>query len=170
MQPDEQVAFFSQVKNFCVFFRREGSERELSQKEEEMKRRQRSCRLQEQLEQWQPQRSVWGKQPMAENTPLLFHMVSASGEAGPARGSQFAANWEQNVIFIALFQICLLWSTISWGEKQPYTLGEKNSPLSCAGRAPQAAALQFWPVRACWNQWPQCHLLHSSHMIFHNFS
>ncbi|XP_038007546.1 uncharacterized protein C16orf71 homolog isoform X2 [Motacilla alba alba] len=53
--------------------RREGSERELSQKEEEMKERQRRCRLQEQLEQWQPQRSVWGKQPMAENTPLLFH-------------------------------------------------------------------------------------------------
>ncbi|KAF4791896.1 hypothetical protein TURU_125046 [Turdus rufiventris] len=57
--------------------RREGSERELSQKEEEMKRRQRSCRLQEQLEQWQPQRSVWGKQPMAENTPLLFHMEAS---------------------------------------------------------------------------------------------
>ncbi|XP_068062641.1 dynein axonemal assembly factor 8 [Anomalospiza imberbis] len=53
--------------------RREGSERELSQKEEEMKERQRRCRLQEQLEQWQPQRSVCGKQPMAENTPLLFH-------------------------------------------------------------------------------------------------
>ncbi|XP_054127134.1 dynein axonemal assembly factor 8 [Melozone crissalis] len=53
--------------------RREGSDRELSQKEEEMKERQRRCRLQEQLEQWQPQRSVWGKQPMAENTPLLFH-------------------------------------------------------------------------------------------------
>ncbi|XP_053848489.1 dynein axonemal assembly factor 8 isoform X4 [Vidua macroura] len=52
---------------------REGSERELSQKEEEMKERQRRCRLQEQLEQWQPQRSVCGKQPMAENTPLLFH-------------------------------------------------------------------------------------------------
>nr|XP_054499931.1 dynein axonemal assembly factor 8 [Agelaius phoeniceus] len=58
--------------------RREGSDRELSQKEEEMER-QRRCRLQEQLEQWQPQRSVWGKQPMAENTPLLFHRVSASG-------------------------------------------------------------------------------------------
>ncbi|KAL9836018.1 dynein axonemal assembly factor 8 [Geothlypis trichas] len=53
--------------------RREGSDRELSQKEEEMKERQRRCRLQEQLEQWQPQRSVWGKQPMAESTPLLFH-------------------------------------------------------------------------------------------------
>ncbi|XP_059718034.1 dynein axonemal assembly factor 8 [Haemorhous mexicanus] len=53
--------------------RREGSDREVSQKEEEMKERQRRCRLQEQLEQWQPQRSVWGKQPMAENTPLLFH-------------------------------------------------------------------------------------------------
>ncbi|XP_072791635.1 dynein axonemal assembly factor 8 isoform X1 [Taeniopygia guttata] len=53
--------------------RREGRERELSQKEEEMKERQRRCRLQEQLEQWQPQRSVCGKQPMAENTPLLFH-------------------------------------------------------------------------------------------------
>ncbi|XP_064246624.1 dynein axonemal assembly factor 8 isoform X2 [Passer domesticus] len=53
--------------------RREGSDRELSQKEEEMKERQRRCRLQEQLEQWQPQRSVCGKQPMAENTPLLFH-------------------------------------------------------------------------------------------------
>ncbi|XP_063027533.1 dynein axonemal assembly factor 8 [Melospiza melodia melodia] len=53
--------------------RREGSDRELSQKEEEMVERQRRCRLQEQLEQWQPQRSVWGKQPMAENTPLLFH-------------------------------------------------------------------------------------------------
>ncbi|XP_030814278.1 uncharacterized protein C16orf71 homolog [Camarhynchus parvulus] len=53
--------------------RREGIDRELSQKEEEMKERQRRCRLQEQLEQWQPQHSVWGKQPMAENTPLLFH-------------------------------------------------------------------------------------------------
>ncbi|XP_033373829.1 uncharacterized protein C16orf71 homolog isoform X2 [Parus major] len=57
--------------------RREGSERELSQKEEEMKERQRRCRLQEQLEQWQPQRSVRGKQPMAENTPLLFHMEAS---------------------------------------------------------------------------------------------
>ncbi|XP_068886355.1 dynein axonemal assembly factor 8, partial [Aphelocoma coerulescens] len=57
--------------------RREGSERELSQKEEEMKERQRRCRLQEQLEQWQPQHSVCGKQPMAENTPLLFHMEAS---------------------------------------------------------------------------------------------
>ncbi|XP_066186189.1 dynein axonemal assembly factor 8 [Sylvia atricapilla] len=57
--------------------RREGSERELSQKEEEMKERQRRCRLQEQLEQWQPQRSVCGRQPMAENTPLLFHMEAS---------------------------------------------------------------------------------------------
>lgn len=95
------------MKSFiCVFFRREGSERELSQKEEEMKERQRRCRLQEQLEKWQPQRSVCGEQPMAENTPLLFHMVSASGL--PA-----TASWEQNVTGIALCQICLLWSTIS---------------------------------------------------------
>ncbi|XP_063270863.1 dynein axonemal assembly factor 8 isoform X2 [Prinia subflava] len=53
--------------------RREGSGRELSPKEEELKERQRRCRLQEQLQQWQPQRSVCGRQPMAENTPLLFH-------------------------------------------------------------------------------------------------
>ncbi|XP_058278612.1 dynein axonemal assembly factor 8 [Hirundo rustica] len=57
--------------------RREGCARELSQKEEEMKERQRRCRLQEQLERWQPLRSVCGEQPMAENTPLLFHMEAS---------------------------------------------------------------------------------------------
>ncbi|XP_030906260.2 dynein axonemal assembly factor 8 [Melopsittacus undulatus] len=56
--------------------RTEESKKELSQKEEQMKERRRRHRFQEQLERLQPQQSVTGKQPMAENTPVLFHMVS----------------------------------------------------------------------------------------------
>uniref|UniRef100_A0A8C9F468 Dynein axonemal assembly factor 8 n=1 Tax=Pavo cristatus TaxID=9049 RepID=A0A8C9F468_PAVCR len=56
----------------------EESNRELSQKEEEMKEKHMRCRFQEQLERWQPQQSVTGKQPMAEKAPVLFHMVSSS--------------------------------------------------------------------------------------------
>ncbi|XP_017923172.2 uncharacterized protein C16orf71 homolog [Manacus vitellinus] len=57
--------------------RTQESERELSQKEEQMKERQRRLRFQEQLEGLQPQQSVSGKQPMAENTPVLFHMEAS---------------------------------------------------------------------------------------------
>ncbi|XP_048817901.1 dynein axonemal assembly factor 8 isoform X4 [Lagopus muta] len=55
------------------FPRTEDSNRELSQKEEQMKEKHVRCRFQEQLERWQPQ-SVSGKQPMAEKAPVLFHM------------------------------------------------------------------------------------------------
>ncbi|KAM6054412.1 LOW QUALITY PROTEIN: dynein axonemal assembly factor 8 [Chlamydotis macqueenii] len=55
----------------------EGSKRELSQKEEQMKERHRRRRFQEQLERLQPQQSVTGKQPMAEKTPVLFHMEAS---------------------------------------------------------------------------------------------
>lgn len=64
-------------RSICIFFRTEGSNRELSQKEEQMKEKHVRCRFQEQLERWQPQ-SVSGKQPMAEKAPVLFHMVSSS--------------------------------------------------------------------------------------------
>ncbi|XP_026715050.1 uncharacterized protein C16orf71 homolog [Athene cunicularia] len=57
--------------------RTEESKKELSQKEEEMKERHRRCRFQEQLERLQPQQSVTGKQPMAEKTPVLFHMEAS---------------------------------------------------------------------------------------------
>ncbi|XP_072734083.1 dynein axonemal assembly factor 8 isoform X2 [Ciconia boyciana] len=57
--------------------RTEESKRELSQKEEQMKERHRRHRFQEQLERLQPQRSVTGKQPMAEKTPVLFHMEAS---------------------------------------------------------------------------------------------
>ncbi|XP_074988968.1 dynein axonemal assembly factor 8 isoform X2 [Caretta caretta] len=53
--------------------RAEESPRELSLKEKQMKEKHRRQRLQEQLEQLQPQHSVTGKQPMAEKTPVLFH-------------------------------------------------------------------------------------------------
>ncbi|XP_074696955.1 dynein axonemal assembly factor 8 isoform X2 [Strix aluco] len=57
--------------------RTEESKKELSQKEEQMKERHRRCRFQEQLERLQPQQSVTGKQPMAEKTPVLFHMEAS---------------------------------------------------------------------------------------------
>ncbi|XP_014791709.1 PREDICTED: uncharacterized protein C16orf71 homolog [Calidris pugnax] len=57
--------------------RTEESKRELSQKEEQMKERQRRQRFQEHLERLQPQQSVTGKQPMAEKTPVLFHMEAS---------------------------------------------------------------------------------------------
>ncbi|XP_052628942.1 dynein axonemal assembly factor 8 isoform X2 [Harpia harpyja] len=57
--------------------RAEESKRELSQKEEQMKERHRRHRFQEQLERLQPQQSVTGKQPMAEKTPVLFHMEAS---------------------------------------------------------------------------------------------
>ncbi|OPJ87661.1 hypothetical protein AV530_001090 [Patagioenas fasciata monilis] len=59
------------------FPRTEESKRERSQKEEQMKERHRRQRFQEQLERLQPQQSVTGKQPMAENTPVLFHMEAS---------------------------------------------------------------------------------------------
>ncbi|KAM9290760.1 dynein axonemal assembly factor 8 [Morus bassanus] len=57
--------------------RTEESKRELSQKEEQMKERRRRHRFQEQLERLQPPQSVTGKQPMAEKTPVLFHMEAS---------------------------------------------------------------------------------------------
>ncbi|XP_075623566.1 dynein axonemal assembly factor 8 [Balearica regulorum gibbericeps] len=57
--------------------RTEESKRELSQKEEQMKETHRRHRFQEQLERLQPQQSVTGKQPMAEKTPVLFHMEAS---------------------------------------------------------------------------------------------
>ncbi|XP_074014738.1 dynein axonemal assembly factor 8 [Numenius arquata] len=57
--------------------RTEESKRELSRKEEQMKERQRRQRFQEHLERLQPQQSVTGKQPMAEKTPVLFHMEAS---------------------------------------------------------------------------------------------
>ncbi|XP_055565593.1 dynein axonemal assembly factor 8 isoform X1 [Falco cherrug] len=54
--------------------RTEESKKELSQKEEQMKERH---RFQEQLETLKPQQSVTGKQPMAEKTPVLFHMEAS---------------------------------------------------------------------------------------------
>ncbi|XP_032851289.2 dynein axonemal assembly factor 8 isoform X2 [Tyto alba] len=57
--------------------RTEESKKELSQKEEQMKERQRRHRFQEQLERLQPQQSVTGKQPMAEKTPVLFHVEAS---------------------------------------------------------------------------------------------
>nr|XP_009672200.1 PREDICTED: uncharacterized protein C16orf71 homolog [Struthio camelus australis] len=57
--------------------RREESKRELSQKEVQMKEKHRRKSFQEQLERLQPQHSVTGKQPMAEKTPILFHMEAS---------------------------------------------------------------------------------------------
>ncbi|XP_032560034.1 uncharacterized protein C16orf71 homolog isoform X1 [Chiroxiphia lanceolata] len=67
----------TELPRISMFFRTQESERELSQKEEQMKERQRRLRFQEQLEGLQPQQSVSGKQPMAENTPVLFHMEAS---------------------------------------------------------------------------------------------
>uniref|UniRef100_A0A8B9DLD0 Dynein axonemal assembly factor 8 n=1 Tax=Anser cygnoides TaxID=8845 RepID=A0A8B9DLD0_ANSCY len=57
--------------------RTEESKIELSQKEEQMKEKHRRHRFQEQLERLQPHQSVTGKQPMAEKTPVLFHMEAS---------------------------------------------------------------------------------------------
>ncbi|KAM6249800.1 dynein axonemal assembly factor 8 [Porphyrio hochstetteri] len=54
--------------------RTEESKRELSQKEEQMKERH---RFQEQLERLRPQHSETGMQPMAERTPVLFHVEAS---------------------------------------------------------------------------------------------
>ncbi|XP_017664551.1 PREDICTED: uncharacterized protein C16orf71 homolog isoform X4 [Lepidothrix coronata] len=67
----------TELPRISIFFRTQESERELSQKEEQMKERQRRLRFHEQLEGLQPQQSVSGKQPMAENTPVLFHMEAS---------------------------------------------------------------------------------------------
>ncbi|XP_021266985.1 uncharacterized protein C16orf71 homolog isoform X3 [Numida meleagris] len=58
-----------------VFPRTEESNRELCQKEAQMKEKHMKHRFQEQLERSQPQQSVTGKQPMAEQAPVLFHMT-----------------------------------------------------------------------------------------------
>ncbi|XP_040540132.1 dynein axonemal assembly factor 8 isoform X2 [Gallus gallus] len=55
------------------FPRTEESNRELSQKEEQMKEKHVRRGFQEQLERLQPQQSASGKQLMAEKTPVLFH-------------------------------------------------------------------------------------------------
>lgn len=65
-------------RRICIFFRTEESNRELSQKEEQMKEKHVRCGFQEQLERLQPQQSASGKQLMAEKTPVLFHTVSSS--------------------------------------------------------------------------------------------
>ncbi|XP_040430161.1 uncharacterized protein C16orf71 homolog isoform X9 [Cygnus olor] len=65
----------TELPRMCIFFRTEESKIELSQKEEQMKEKHRRHRFQEQLERLQPHQSVTGKQPMAEKTPVLFHMA-----------------------------------------------------------------------------------------------
>ncbi|XP_062444303.1 dynein axonemal assembly factor 8 [Rhea pennata] len=57
--------------------RREESKSVLSQKEVQMKEKDKRESFQEQLERSQPQLSVTGKQPMAEKTPILFHMEAS---------------------------------------------------------------------------------------------
>ncbi|XP_066834104.1 dynein axonemal assembly factor 8 isoform X10 [Anser cygnoides] len=65
----------TELPRMCIFCRTEESKIELSQKEEQMKEKHRRHRFQEQLERLQPHQSVTGKQPMAEKTPVLFHMT-----------------------------------------------------------------------------------------------
>nr|XP_047917524.1 dynein axonemal assembly factor 8 isoform X5 [Anser cygnoides] len=67
----------TELPRMCIFFRTEESKIELSQKEEQMKEKHRRHRFQEQLERLQPHQSVTGKQPMAEKTPVLFHMEAS---------------------------------------------------------------------------------------------
>ncbi|XP_021266990.1 uncharacterized protein C16orf71 homolog isoform X7 [Numida meleagris] len=67
-----------------VFPRTEESNRELCQKEAQMKEKHMKHRFQEQLERSQPQQSVTGKQPMAEQAPVLFHMAAEKVFAVPS--------------------------------------------------------------------------------------
>ncbi|XP_066834100.1 dynein axonemal assembly factor 8 isoform X6 [Anser cygnoides] len=67
----------TELPRMCIFCRTEESKIELSQKEEQMKEKHRRHRFQEQLERLQPHQSVTGKQPMAEKTPVLFHMEAS---------------------------------------------------------------------------------------------
>lgn len=51
---------------------------EEDQIEKQAQEKQRRQRLHDQLEESKPRLSTTGKQPMAEQTPVLFHMVSAT--------------------------------------------------------------------------------------------
>ncbi|XP_039348466.1 uncharacterized protein C16orf71 homolog isoform X2 [Mauremys reevesii] len=82
--------------------RAEESLRELSLKEKQMKEKHRRQRLQEQLERLQPQHSVTGKQPMAEKTPVLFHLEASYLPAINTLPSADSANGEKLLMTIWL--------------------------------------------------------------------
>ncbi|XP_077774547.1 dynein axonemal assembly factor 8 isoform X4 [Podarcis muralis] len=56
-----------------------------SQKEKQGEEKRRKQRLKEQLENLKPQHSTTGKQPMAEQTPVLFHTVPCLGARGESK-------------------------------------------------------------------------------------
>uniref|UniRef100_A0A670JHR1 Dynein axonemal assembly factor 8 n=1 Tax=Podarcis muralis TaxID=64176 RepID=A0A670JHR1_PODMU len=58
---------------------------EESQKEKQGEEKRRKQRLKEQLENLKPQHSTTGKQPMAEQTPVLFHTVPCLGARGESK-------------------------------------------------------------------------------------
>ncbi|XP_033023719.1 uncharacterized protein C16orf71 homolog isoform X2 [Lacerta agilis] len=58
---------------------------EESQKEKQAEEKLRKQRLKEQLENLKPQHSTTGKQPMAEQTPVLFHTVPCLGARGESK-------------------------------------------------------------------------------------
>ncbi|XP_074867038.1 dynein axonemal assembly factor 8 isoform X2 [Carettochelys insculpta] len=91
----------------------EESPRELSQEEKQMKDKHRRQKLQEQLEQLQPQHSVTGKQPMAEKTPILFHPEASYLPAINTLPSADSINGE-----MLLMTICLssCGQVASWGQ------------------------------------------------------
>ncbi|XP_050824007.1 dynein axonemal assembly factor 8 isoform X9 [Gopherus flavomarginatus] len=82
--------------------RAEESLRELSLKKKQMKEKHRRQRLQEQLERLQPQHSVTGKQPMAEKTPVLFHLEASYLPAINTLPSADSANGEKLLMTIWL--------------------------------------------------------------------
>uniref|UniRef100_A0A452H2H5 Dynein axonemal assembly factor 8 n=1 Tax=Gopherus agassizii TaxID=38772 RepID=A0A452H2H5_9SAUR len=82
--------------------RAEESLRELSLKKKQMKEKHRRQRLQEQLERLQPQLSVTGKQPMAEKTPVLFHLEASYLPAINTLPSADSANGEKLLMTIWL--------------------------------------------------------------------
>lgn len=184
MQTDEQGCLFSQVKSqskkrMCIFFRTEESKIELSQKEEQMKEKHRRHRFQEQLERLQPHQSVTGKQPMAEKTPVLFHMVSSSAQDCPIWNGFLAKRGcgcrrEKSFLLHYLKSVCC-------GAALP---GQMSSPTALL---PHYVFLSF-PVRggfpvqlptrldSCHDpihpnlSWrAQCHLLLWSQTFFYNF-
>ncbi|XP_030434469.1 uncharacterized protein C16orf71 homolog isoform X4 [Gopherus evgoodei] len=82
--------------------RAEESLRELSLKKKQIKEKHRRQRLQEQLERLQPQHSVTGKQPMAEKTPVLFHLEASYLPAINTLPSADSANGEKLLMTIWL--------------------------------------------------------------------
>ncbi|XP_078519163.1 dynein axonemal assembly factor 8 isoform X2 [Lissotriton helveticus] len=74
LQDTQPIVHLPEIK---ASSRAEEKQVERIKKEDELKEKRRRQRLQQQLETLKPRHSINGKQPMAEKTPVLFHMESS---------------------------------------------------------------------------------------------